>query len=206
MQNDAPVPLVPRCLCSIPRFTRRLGAGRFLLIVLLGSSGMGAAEAIDVRYQSDAGELVLALPTVGENWQKAPPSTEGDLLFPDGVQLAFLRRLGEDSPISLTVSFDIGNPTPATKQAAFLDLAEEKARLHFMDRWREGDRIWIVQEFLSPTERVLAVQTFVGPYALACLFWLDSEDDAADQDRWARQYVRAMGIRWASTPRIVRAS
>lgn len=168
-----------------------LGIG-VVLPVLAAAAGSGP---IELRYLGEVGELVIEAPREGLDWSASEPSTEGDLLFPDGVQLAHLRYRGE-AVFNLTISFDVGQPTTAAKRAAFLDLAQEKMEQETMYLWNEGDRLWILQAFISPSERILAAQSFVGPYALACLFWMESGGDEAAQERLVRHYLRALKIDW----------
>ena len=136
------------------------------------------AEAIE--HAVPEGTLAIPLPTEDDGWHCTFPEKVGDLLFPDGVTLASMRQTKERGTM-VTLSLDERHPTPAAEQAAFLALAKDREKAGRMAIWELNERTWIVQEFRSPSERVLAVQTFLGPYALGYLFWFAADGAPEEQ-------------------------
>ncbi|MFP4282333.1 MAG: hypothetical protein ACLFR7_04365 [Opitutales bacterium] len=176
---------------------RRSVAIRGLLatgLALLGADRLGGA--IILRQVLPEGVLELPLPGPEEGWEKAAPESPGDLLFAEGVTLAWLRQEGMDG-VMVTVSLDEGAPLSPAAQAEFLALARRRAAEGRMELWDLAEHLWIVQEFRSPSERVLATQTFAGPYTLAYVFWLPPQGEEALQESHVREFLTRWAPRWS---------
>lgn len=158
-------------------------------------AAIGRANPAAMAYATPAGTLRIELPGEHAGWVAQQPNNAGDLLFPDGVTLVALRESGE-AGVMVTISLDHNHPVAAPERAAFGALAQERAADGRMEVWQVGERQWILQEFRSPSERVLAAQTFVGPYALAYLFWFGAEASIEHQEACARAVLSRWGPGW----------
>lgn len=160
----------------------------------LGISGTGAPFI----HELTDGVLKLELPTEEEGWDRNFPHSGGDLLFADGLTLVAMREAGEHGT-TVTISLDEKHPIPVAEQEAFIALALDRNREGQMDVWVIADRTWIAQEFRSPSERVIATQSFMGPYALAYLFWFQADGDIEEQGKEARTILERWGPTWTSS-------
>jgi hypothetical protein len=162
------------------------------LLVLVGISLGHARAPGGLVCRLPEGVLTLPAPGPEEDWIRRPPSDSGDLLFPDGVMLLSMRQRRPGGAM-VTVSLDQNRPITVAEQAAFRALAGDRAEAGSMRLWELPGWCWIVQEFSSPSERILTAQEFAGPYGIAYIFWLAPTDTPEEQDRLAREIL----TRWA---------
>jgi len=155
----------------------------------------GSVRAAVIVHTVGGGAVQIPVPPTSAGWETRDRIEDGDLLFADGVRLLTLAETGGEGTI-LTVSLDQNRPMSAEERAAFIALARDRAEAGRMELWTIDDRLWIVQEFRSPSERVVAAQMFVGPYTLAYLFWFDPGESEASQDALARELLTRWAPRW----------
>lgn len=132
-----------------------------------------------------------------EPFAPTPVPAGNDVFFPDGQLLA---RLENADNATITISFDGTRVLGGAEQAALYSVAAEEAveKPSQIGIWSLNGRRWIVQAFVTPSERVLTAQTFVDGHPLALVFWLPPTGEDPLADSRARSILRDLRIAWTS--------